>query len=292
MKFSISWIRWYLVDIRDIRKPFLVKKHFLTKEFAIDYRERYYRNKFFEPIIGKEAKDLNWAEGITPMTRKYNYGKGAWYSQREKLVIRVRKRKKLYRMLRKDNPLTEKVVSDILQGKPMLFLHRYKQLRNDFWAFSQPIKSYQWTRGFLVESGEIEMLYPNNFNYISKIIKTLDKYEYDMGFYEKSAVALRIYKRYRRLIIKYTNGSIIDPDIDRITYEFKARGFIPIENVKLAESDNYLKTVNCPEVLILPRTFWHNVNDKNRNLYLYDAHRLYGLPGYCQACPAGLEKRK
>lgn len=299
-KTKISWIRWYLVNISDIHKPLLINKGFLTKKMALEYKDRYFKGEFYEPIIGEEAVRLNVKIGITPMSRKYDYGNGAWYSQMEKLVIRVRKRKKLYKMLRKDNPLTEKIVRGILENKPLLFIHRYKAFKENFEGFSKPIKSFKSAMETLTGKGEIEMLYPNNFNYISNIIRTLDEYKYDMSFYDKTEVALFIYKKWRRLILKYSFKEILlygDERLDKVIIkgiidEFKARGFIPKEDVVISDTDSYIETINLPEKLVYPRPFWHSAKDTDKNLYIYEAHRLYGLPGYCKACPAGLEKRK
>jgi len=296
VKFSISYIRWYLADLRDIRKPFIFKKDFLTKQFAIDYRDRYFKGEFLEPITGRDAAKIQWwPEGVTPVSRKYYYGTGVWYTKMEKLVIRVRKRKKLYRMLRKNNPITRQVIIDILKDKPMLFIHRYKEFRDNYWAFSDPIKSFNTSRETLTRLGEITMLYPNNFNYISNIIRTMDKYGYDVGFYNKTEIAFLIFKRWRRLFKKYFNESLEQTeDIrERVAQEYLARGFLPSGEITIDdEKDNYIKSVNLPTTLIFPQTFWHSVNDRYKDLYIYEAQRLYGIPGYCTACPAGLEKRK
>lgn len=285
-RFKIQKWKLYLVDMRDFHRPVIVKKHLDNEAQAIRFRDKYY-NKNFVIVTWKEAFKYN----LKPKVKVYHRRDTSKYefpshrvTQREKEIWRTNQRRKMITDKRRPK-VNETVVWEILDDRPTFFISRLDKYVTNHWAYTE----YAW--GFKRYVSEFK--WPVYVNYLSNIMRCLQKY-YDMGIYDKEEVALLIYNKWKKRIIKHLHvPESIPTDIDKVIKEFKGRGFIEKSESGFTENDNYLETIHIQPTLVYPLRCWHSVKDKDQyENYIYDLQGLVGIPGFTACHVAGLNKRK
>ena len=286
--FKVKKWKWYLVDLRDFHHPVIVRKHLDSKLQAIWYRDKYY-DKYFDVVDWKTAWKYGLRDYINKKRRhkwktaKYNYPEGCNTTKLKK-NFRENERKKMRQKKRRPK-ITETAVWEILDDRPSLFIKRLKHYRDNHWAYSQPVE------GLILFKKRFE--WPKDIKHLCNIVRVLQEY-YDYGRYNVAELAIFIYKKWGKKIRKYGEGTrSIPQDHEKISKEFRRRGFVEWDEVNFDEEDSYIKTIHIEPTLFHPEVCWHRYDE----IKLYD-HRVFdfqagmGIPGYTEAHQAGLDKRK
>lgn len=286
--FKVKKWKWYLVDLRNFHKPVIVRKHLDNKLQAIRYRDKYY-DKYFEVVDWKTAFKYGIRDYINKKKRhkwktaKYNYPNGC-NTEKLKQNFRENARKKM-RQKKRLPKVTETAVWEILDDRPTLFMMRLKYYRDNHWAYSQPVegirvfkKKYEW---------------PKDIKHLCNIVRVLQEY-YDYGRYDVSEIAMFIYKKWKKRVIKYGESvRAIPQDHEKIIAEFKRRGFVEWDETDFEEGDSYIKTIHIQPTLFHPEVCWHRHKDiKRYDHSVFEFQTGMGIPGYTEAYQSGLEKRK
>lgn len=286
--FKVKKWKWYLVDLRNFHKPVIVRKHLDNKLQAIRYRDKYY-DKYFEVIDWKTAFKYGIRDYVNKKRRhkwktaKYNYPEGC-NTRVLKHNFRVNEQKKM-RQKKRLPKVTETAVWEILDDRPTLFMMRLKYYRDNHWAYSQPVegirvfkKKYEW---------------PKDIKHLCNIVRVLQEY-YDYGRYDVSEIAMFIYKKWKKRVIKYGESvRSIPRDHEKIIAEFKRRGFVEWDETDFEEGDSYIKTIHIQPTLFHPEVCWHRHEDiKKYSHRVFDFQVGMGIAGYTEAYQSGLEKRR
>lgn len=285
--FKIKWWKWYLVDVKDWRRPLLVRKHFNKEDIAVEFADKYLGDQF-EPIRGYEALDLG-VRDYPNIKKKYRHSfKGTTSykypphikTDHQKRIYRITQHTKRYRM-KEFEPITPKEVYYLLKKRPIEFAIRTKTFRNWQWPYSKPsehLKKY---------INEVE--YPKYVRILTVIEKTLIKYKYDIGPWPIYHVAISIYNQYKSLLDRFTDTLLYLEDNAknrrRVREELKARGFTYMsklegndlpDNCYVCEKDGLGWFIVYPQWCRLTGP----VNRKDKRPYIYDFADLVGIKGF------------
>jgi len=287
-RFHIKKFKWYLVDLRNFHKPVLVRKHLDNKVQAIWFRDKYY-DKYYDILYWKQAAEYDLRDFINKHRRhghhtaKYDYPRNC-KTQLQRQIYRNIQRKKM-KTDKRAPKVTETMIWEILDDKPVLFVKRVKQYADNHWVFSEPVS----------ELKEFQKLYdwPKDLRHLCNIVRTLHDY-YDVGLYPMDKVALFIYRKWgtriRRHCDKYPQGN--PKDEDKVRKEYLARGFEILEDIEFDPEDSYLASYGLTPALAHPELCWHAFNEKKLyDHYIYDYQAYMGIPGWGRAHVAGLRKR-
>ena len=279
-RFKVQKWKWYLVDLRDFHHPVLVRKHLDSKLQAIQFKEKYY-DKHYDIIDYRTALKYGLRDYINQLRRhkhhtgKYPYPEGCT-TQYQRQLFRNNYRKKQRQKMRRPR-LTETVVWEILDDKPVRFVHRLKQFNDNHWVYSEPVeglkafeKKYQW---------------PSEMRHLCNIVRTLNKY-YDIGPYDMVEVAIFIYKKWGPRIRKYGGKVTNNPrNEEKVTKELKARGFVYLSTLNFdLDDDSFVETIYLLPVLAHPEQC--SLTADETKLYdhnIYDFQAKVGIPGYTRA---------
>ena len=290
-RFKIQKYKWYLVDLRDYHNPVLVRKHLDSKQQAEQFRDKYYENGF-DVIYWKEAREYNLRDYINKKrshkhhTSKYQYPRDCITPQQRHIFRNVQRKKAKQKMRRPK--VTETAIWEILDDQPVLFVKRVKHYADNHWVYTEPIEGLK----------EFQKIYewPNELRHLCNIVRTLNEY-YDVGLYEMHKVALFIYKKWgvriRRHCDKYPQSN--PRDKNKIRAELLARGFQFKHEMEFFDEDNYIETIITlgKPLMAHPELCWHLASEKGLyDYYIYDFHASMGIPGWCRAHVAGIEKRR
>lgn len=292
--FEIKKWKYYIVDLTNLNHPIIVRKHLDNLEQANLYKERYYPGNKFDILYWKDAIKHNISTHPARShshklnTAKYIYPPDC-VTQYQKQLFRNVQRNKM-KQKKRIPKLTETMLWDILDERPVQFVRRMKKYSNNHWVYSQ----------FVPELKELKKFYswPNDLRHLANIIRTLQEYEYDIGVHRYYQVALLIYKKWGgRIRRKYDKFPYSKPlDIKKVEAELRARGFVDHWEVDFDEDeDSYIYSVNLKKGtrLIHPELCSHY--HAERDLYDHDVYQFQkkmGIPGYTGANPAGFRKRK
>jgi len=285
-RFKIQKFKWYLVDLRDYHKPVLVRKHLDSKIQAIQFRDKYY-DKSYDIIYCKRAQEFGLRDYINKHRRhghhtaKYDYPSDC-KTQLQRQVFRNNIRKKMKQQIRRPK-VTETAVWEIIDDKPILFVKRMKHYADNHWVFTEPVEGLK----------ELQKVYPwsNQLRHLCNIVRVLNEY-YDVGLYPMDKVAIFIYKKWggriRRHCDRYPQGN--PKDGEKVSLELRARGF---KEYKQDEEDNYIESIGISPILAHPELCWHTADERKLYDYnIYDFQTFMGIPGWCRAHVAGIEKRR
>lgn len=278
-RFKVKKWKWYIVDLRDYHNPVLIRKHLDNRAQAIRFKEKYY-DKNFDVINWKKALRYGLRDFINLKrqhrwhTAKYSYPPGCNTKHKRRMFRKVERKK--MRQLKRLPKVTETAVWEILDDKPTLFVKRLKYYRDNHWAYSEPVEGLIYFKK--------KYLWPKDIRHLCNIVRVLKEY-YDLGAYDTAQVAIFIYEKWRRKIIKYCEDvRAIPRDHDKIIAEFKARGFIEKSQSTFKRSDAFVESIYIKPTLVHPTQCWFL--GKDMSLYkhrVYDLQGWVGIPGFTRA---------
>lgn len=279
-RFKVQKWKWYLVDLRDFHNPVLVRKHLDSKIQAIQFRDRYY-DKYFDIVNWKVAYKYGLRDFINKQRRhkhhtaKYPYPENC-ITQKQRQNFRNNYRKKQKQKIRMPR-LTETAMWEILDDKPMVFIRRLKQFRQNHWVYSQPVEG--------LKAFEKKYEWPREMRYLCNIVRTLNKY-YNIGSYDMVEVAIMIYEKWKKKIKKYNDTLEANPEnIEKVRKEFLARGFVELSTLNFdSDNDSFVESINIQPLLAHPEECYFNYSDiKVYDHYVYDFQAKIGIPGFTRA---------
>jgi len=276
----LKW-KWYLVDLRDVHKPVIVRKHLDNREQAVRYRDKYYDDNF-TIIYYKDALRYGIRDYPTRSTKhhkwntaKYDYPKDC-VTQYQRQLFRNNQRNRM-RVKKRIPKLTESKVWEIIDEKPVLFVKRLKRYKRNHFPLSIPIAGVrELKKKFTLDNGLVDY---NKLRDCCNILRTLDKY-YNVGIFNPEEVAIFIYNKWGKRI-KLRTMYYNPMDLRKVGKEFKARGFIPKNGDKI--DYHHLETIHIDPPLYLPVKGWHNHKEKDSGEfveYIYKMGELVGIPGF------------
>ena len=283
--------KWYVVDLTNLHKPVLIRKHLENKSQAVSFKERYYNTKEYDIVNWKQVKKFDLDHG--PKSRKHKIHTTKWLypegcvTRHQKQLYRFIERRKMTKDKRLPK-VTLNAIYDILEEKPVKFIKRLKAYRDNHWVYTEPVeglrdlkKKYKW---------------PEDLVYLSNIIRALTDY-YNVGLYSKAEVAIFIYERWKSRVKAHCDVLEANPtDISKILAEFKARGFITKTSIYNNKTSFVEVSYLIPERLVYPELCWHSGNEIEKyEHYTYDLQALVGIPGYTTANtkkPEGVTKKR
>jgi len=285
--FKIQKWKWYVVDTSDWHKPVLVRKHLDNKKQAIRYRDKYYPE--FDVIYYKDALEMGLRDFInkkkthTQHTAKYEYPLNKT-TQAQRHSFRNNERKKMKQKKRMPK-LTETVVWEMIDDKPVFFMKQLKKFIKNHWAYSRPVE------GLKVFKEKYE--WPQDVVLLSNIVRCLKTY-YDVGLYDVSEVAMFIYEKWGDRVRRHMRTvDAIPIDKEAVAKELGARGFMKKLDMDFDDDDSYIESIYLNPTLAHPEICRHL--HKEINLYdysVYDFQSKMGIPGFVRAHVSGLEKRR
>lgn len=279
--FSIKSLKWYVVDLTDWHNPKVLRKHFDDKKQAKEFINRNLKGDW-QPVYGKEALKMDLTHYKNRIVRKpkYDYPKDC-KTQKQRHLFRIMYRRK-YRERIQSMRITEEVILDILEDAPVKFVKRMKSFKKYHWAYSQPVEGFKYfTKRYK---------YPRDVVQLSRIVKTLEKYHYDVAEFPIAKIATKIYKLYQNRINKHIgDGDNPKLNLKKLEKEYRARGFIPAEEYPWEERYHLVKTIHLKPNLIYPEPCYHTGDEMEIYQHrTYDLQGLVGIPGYCRAKIANL----
>lgn len=283
--------KWYVVDERDLYKPEVLRKHFDNEKQAQAFIDKYcgsgYATISWKKAIGYGIKDppksSKRKNGLSSKP-KFNYPADC-KTEQQKHVFRNKERSRM--RSNKERPkVTKKVVIEMIEDRPLLFVRRLSNWRNYHWAYSNPV----WGFKNLKKKYEPNMIH---IVLLSNIIRCIEKY-YDHGPYHLDELAELILEMYPNKIAKWMKQDpIYAPRLQYVRQEFIARGFLTAFEANMDEEDSYVASIHLGQIYIHPEICWHTADKKKLyDYYVYDFMTLIGIPGYTRAHVAGLNKRK
>lgn len=288
-RFKVKKFKWYILDLRDFRKPVIVRKHLDNKMQAKLFKEKYYPGSKYDIIYWKEAKKYGIRDFESKRrkhlhhTSKYEYPEGC-NTPRKKLLYRQVQRKKARQIMRQPK-VTENIVWEIIDDKPIFFVKRVKRYAGNHWVFSEPVEGLK----------ELQKIYrwPSDLRHLCNIIRVLRKY-YDTGLYPVHKVAILIYKKWGARIRKHCDKypQAIPIDKEKVKKELMKRGFENTFTSAAYVGYSHIRSINLDLAFIHPERCWHT--GKEMKLYehsVFDFADKMGIPGYTQAYQNGIEKR-
>lgn len=288
-RFHIKKFKWYLVDLRDYHKPVLVRKHLDSKAQAIWFRDKYY-DKNYDVIYWKKAEGYDLRDYINKHRRhghhtaKYDYPPDC-KTQHQRQVFRNNIRKKNRQRMRAPK-VTETILWEIIDDKPVLFVKRVSHYADNHWVYSQPVEG--------LKEFEKYFSWPKDLRHLCNIVRTLNDY-YEVGLYPMAQVALGLYKKWGPRIRRHCDRhpAAMSHDEEQVVKELEARGFQYLDDMEFFDEDSYVATRDgFQPAMAHPELCWHTYEDKKLyDHYVYDFQAHIGIPGYCKAHVAGLRKR-
>jgi len=288
--FKIKKWKWYIVDFRNWHRPEIIQKHFDTKEQAWDFKETY---------LGRGFEIVNWKKAFNRGLYKFKSQKNSrglarnpkfkyppdCKTQYQRQLFRNNERRRM-RTNRERPKVSKKVIREIIEDKPMLFMKRLNGFRNNHWTYSQPVRGFtRWKEKFGYDMIAVEIL--------SNIVRCLEKH-YDLGPYYSDEVAEILNEMYPMWIDKWLKpDGVYGPRLQYVEAEFLARGFKPIFEVNPDPEGHYIRSIYLGQIYVFPERCWHEFSEKKKfKYYIYDLQAMIGIPGYTEAFVAGFDKRK
>ncbi len=290
-KFRLQMWKWYVVDARNLFRPEILRKHFDNKKQAEEFIERYCNSKYsvisWKKAMGYGIKDppprSKRKNGLSAKP-KYKYPKGC-KTEEQKHVFRNNERRRM--RTDKERPkVTDKVVIEMIEDRPLLFAKRLSKWRNYHWSFSKPVWGFkQFKKDHGMDMVKITLL--------SNIVRCIDMH-YNYGPYHRNELAEKILEMYPKKIAKWMkHDPVYGPRLQYVEAEFIARGFITSFEANMDEEDSYVASIHLGQIYIYPEVCYHKAEDKALyDYYIYDLQAMIGIPGYTCSHVAGLNKRK
>ena len=281
-KFSIHKWKFYLVDMQDFQNPVVVRKHFFTKQQAIDFKLRYC-NKWYETVLGKDALNMELSDWFNYKPKhRHAVAKFTKYlfpphvkTQRQKQIFRHNQRKKLIKKKRRPM-INYKMLKELLDNKEVLFFKRLRNFTSYYDAYSNKVIPFKDFRK--------EYDYPEDIVHLSAIWKCLTRH-YDLGLYNYAEVAMYIYALFPEKVKKWRGGpDMTHKNEEDVKREYLARGFVDKRHSGFTKEDAFVETIFIKPTLVYPEQCWFTGDD----MVMYD-HRVYdlqpmvGIQGYCRA---------
>ena len=281
MSFKVKWWGYYIVNTEDWRKPFILKRHFNSREKAEFANTQFKDGKTYEIVSGIEAIKMNIKIYKTIRDRvnnhaargkQYDYPEWvvSWYDRKRYRIRMQRKSKRANRM----EPLTKEQAFFLIERKPVLFKLRCKKYKKFHFPYSSGAENVGW---YMRETQDIRK--------VSRLVATelILKRWYDTGPWRMVDLVPQFYKFYKKVIDK--NVSIQNPtDLKRVRDELVAQGFC--EGIKFTRGvHNFVSSIHIYPELKHPKECWMDKDDRTYEYWtmknnIYTFANKVGVPGF------------
>lgn len=280
--FWINKWKWYVVDLRNWHKPWLVRKHLDNKKQALQFRDKYF-DKHFQIISGHKAISLGLKDKINLRKKnRHSQEKHSKYifpphviTPMQKISYRSSQRAKHKRKVAMD--FDDLMI--ILEDQPILFQKRLWKYKANHFPFSQPVPELKIYQKYFTWHDDLKHL-----SNISRCMR--DYYERDIGDFPIATIAQIVYDVWGDRVKRHGESYPNTPkNVDKVVEELYARGWKGMREVDFNDKeDSFIHTINLPVILVYPELCWHGIEDKDvYDHYIYDFHDHMGIPNFTGA---------